>query len=171
MLTETGFLALLKRKTAGRGTPAEDFDDLINSTRFWDISRWTQEKEDWADLFEEGGDPMPGLALFYRLKELTATFIGDRHHVDSYVYDRGTKVAILNINRGAHESFLGALYALYAGLSWQESINNRHDYASCYIKEGLGFSLSSAATRPTKGKDVELTHHEATVFGSLFTEL
>jgi hypothetical protein len=95
-------------------------------------------------------------------------YLHDCEVMDSWIWDRNTQSFIFNINRGHHEHILTYLYLAYKGLSWDFG----QDYAGSYIREGFGFSLSSAGYFPTKGSDVDFKENEITMFKGLkFTEI
>lgn len=135
----------------------------------WDLDRtkvWLDEKRELYDM-KPADHPMfikmPGNALFYELGEAKAAIEND-DLMDSWVYDRTTGIVILNMNRGAHESFTAGLFGLYKGTVDFKARWQIEDESERFLTEGLGFFLSSALYRPLKGANTRLTAQEKRVF-------
>lgn len=135
----------------------------------WDIARGMSNLEAKRDLLELPDNhpsllKIPGWALFFEMNEAKAA-INDHQLMDSWVYDRATGVVVLNLNRGAHESFTACLHELYtpAQLDFR-SFTKSEEAAEQFVEEGMGFVLSSRASKPLKGKNVFLTAQEKMVF-------
>jgi hypothetical protein len=153
MLTEQQFFDVIAAKAKPRNHLAshDSLERLLERLQ-----------ESWGGVMTDRVFKNAGSAIFTDIAE-GRKYLNDDDIMDSWVFDRTTQLFIFNLNRGFHESFLGTLYQAYTGATMRIST---HDDAGRYIKEGMGFSLSSIGTRATKGRDVKLNAQEKIIFDS-----
>ncbi len=174
MITQDQFIERVRSHSIPRRTGIDDVDELMFLiTRCWDIERCSSHLDEQSPFFvgrESTTHPkifkLPGWALFFNLDAEAKEAVEDTNLMDSFVYDRTSKTVILNINRGAHESLMGYLFAAYTGKDISFSRRDCERAAESYITKGMGFSLSSAGNHPIKGHNVCLDFKEENVFES-----
>lgn len=155
MLTEQQFLDAVSAKAKPRNHLAshDSLERLLERMQ-----------ESWDGVLTDRIYKNAGSAIFTDVAE-GRKYLNDHDIMDSWVFDRTTQLFIFNLRRGFHESFLGTLYQAYTGTTMR--IGSPRDDGGSYIKQGMGFALSSIGTRFTKGRDVKLNAQEKIMFDSM----
>jgi hypothetical protein len=104
-----------------------------------------------------------GMVEIYDLCNARAAMTRPGFVVCNWHYDRATRALLVNLRTGGHELLAATLFNVYSG---RESWLNKEDGAECYVREGMGWAMSTASRhrRPLRGRRVVLDAQERMVF-------